>query len=46
MKQREEGVCGKLRDRKRYDLTVRNKCFGGQAVNSPDKCLCERDEKE
>jgi hypothetical protein len=46
MKQTEVGVLGKRHDRKGYDLTIRNKRFGGQAVNSPDKCLCERDEKE
>jgi hypothetical protein len=36
----------KRHDRKGYDLTIRNKRFGGQAVNNPDKWLCEGDEKE
>jgi hypothetical protein len=46
MKQIEEVLWGKHHDRKGYDLPLRNKCFGGQAVNVPDKCLCEGGERE
>ena len=44
---KQKRVCGENSTiEKKYDPPIRNKCFVGQAVSGPAKCLCEGDDRE